>query len=348
MTAVAERIAVVLFNLGGPVGPEGVRPFLRSLFGDPAILDLPDLVRAPTASILASLRLKAAKTNYAMMGGGSPLLAQTRAQAAALEGKLLDVLAPARARVFIAMRHASPLTQETAAEVAAFDPDEIVLAPLYPQYSTTTTRSSLRVWKECYRGRGSSRALCCWYDNAGLIEAHVELIIETWEKAGGPPVRLLFSAHGLPLSVVAGGDPYQWQVEATCAQVARRLGPSWDWQVCYQSRVGPMRWLRPSTPEAIAKAAADGLGVIVDPIAFVSEHVETLVELDHDYRRLAAAACAAPYLRVPAVRTSAAFIAGLAGAVARALERSWDGPDGAPCPDRFSRCGRARVADAVP
>lgn len=347
MTVAAARIAVVLFNLGGPEGPEGIRPFLESLFGDPAILALPNLVRKPAAWVLAGSRLKAARANYALMGGGSPLLSQTVAQAASLETELCRLLAPARPKVFVAMRHAPPLTDETAAQVAAFDPDEIVLAPLYPQYSTATAGSSLRAWKEGYRGRGASRAICCWYDNPGLIEAHVELITGTWERAGQPPVRLLFSAHGLPLRIVAGGDPYQWQVEATCAQVAARLGPSWDWQICYQSRVGPMKWLGPSTPEAIVKAAADGLGVLVDPIAFVSEHVETLVELDHDYRRVASAAGAAPYLRAPAVAASAVFIAGLAGAVARALERRWDGPDGAPCPTGLGRCGRAAVAEVA-
>lgn len=347
MIAAAERIAVVLFNLGGPDGPEGVRPFLQSLFADPAILALPDLVRRPAAWALAASRLRAARANYARMGGGSPLLSQTLAQAASLETELCGLLAPARPKVFVAMRHAPPLTKGTAAQVAAFDPDEIVLAPLYPQYSTTTTASSLGAWKEAYKGRGTSRAICCWYDNPGLIEAHVDLITGTWERAGRPPVRLLFSAHGLPRNVVAGGDPYQWQVEATCAEVAARLGPTWDWQICYQSRVGPMKWLGPSTPEAIARAAADGVGVIVDPIAFVSEHVETLVELDHDYRRVASAAGAAPYLRVPAVGTSVAFIAGLAGAVGRALERRWEGPDGAPCPTRLGRCGRAAGAEVA-
>jgi ferrochelatase len=347
VTAAAGRIAVVLFNLGGPEGPEGVRPFLQSLFGDPAILALPDLIRKPAAWVLAGARLRAARANYALMGGGSPLLSQTLAQAASLEIELLSLLAPARPKVFVAMRHAAPLADETAAQVAAFDPDEIVLVPLYPQYSTTTTVSSLRAWNGAYKGRGASRAVCCWYDNPGLIEAHVELITGTWERAGRPPVRLLFSAHGLPLSVVSSGDPYQWQVEATCARVAARLGPSWDWQICYQSRVGPMKWLGPSTPEAITRAAAGGLGVLVDPIAFVSEHVETLVELDHDYRRVASAAGAAPYLRVPAAGTSAAFITGLAAAVARALERRWDGPDGAPCPTRLARCGRAAVAEVA-
>ena len=153
-------------------------------------------------------------------------------------------------------------------------------------------------------------------------------------------MRLLFSAHGIPLSVAARGDPYGWQVEATCAAIAARLGPGWDWQVCYQSRVGPMQWLGPSTPEAIAAAAAEGLGVIVDPVSFVSEHIETLVELDRDYALLAMDAGAQCYLRAPTVSVAPTFIDGLAGAVERAVGRAGVCPDGKPCPSRLGRCGR--------
>jgi ferrochelatase len=347
MRDTAAKIAVVLMNLGGPVGPESIRPFLESLFGDPAILPLPGPLRRPLAWILASARLRTAKAHYALIGGGSPLLEETMSQAIALKTELLMLLDAADVEVFIAMRHAPPSTGATAIDVSEFEPDHVVLLPLYPQFSTTTTASSLSAWQAMYTGPGENHPICCWYDNPGLVEAHAELIDRTWKAAGSPKVRLLFSAHGLPKSVIEGGDPYQWQVEATCAQVAARLGPSWDWQICYQSRVGPMKWLGPSTPEAIVKAAADGLGVLVDPIAFVSEHVETLVELDHDYRRVASAAGAAPYLRAPAVAASAVFIAGLAGAVARALERRWDGPDGAPCPTGLGRCGRAAVAEVA-
>lgn len=335
----AAKVAVVLLNLGGPEGSQAVGPFLRSLFADPAILGLPGPLQRPLAAVLARARLKSAIANYALMGGGSPLLSETRAQAAALQAVLDARLAPAKVEVFVAMRHAAPTSGETAAQVEAFDPQQVVLAPLYPQYSTTTTASSLKAWREVYRGRVPSRAICCWYDNPGLVSAHAALIERTWAAAGKPPVRLLFSAHGLPMNIVERGDPYPWQVEATCAKVAQSLGSSWDWQVCYQSRVGPMKWLAPSTPEAIGQAAGDGLGVLIDPIAFVCEHVETLVELDIDYRRLAEARGAAPYLRVPALGTSPEFIAGLADAIERALGRTLDGPDGVGCPLRFAHCG---------
>ena len=337
---VARRIAVVLFNLGGPDGPAAVRPFLENLFSDPAILSAPWLIRKPLAALIARARNKAAMANYALIGGGSPILPQTRAQALALEVALREAWPDRIVEVFIAMRYWRPMTQETARAVAAFAPDEVILAPLYPQYSTTTTASSLKAWREAYRGPGPTRAVCCWFENEGLIEAHADHIRQTWEAAGQPKVRLLFSAHGLPQKVVDGGDPYQWQIEATCSRVAAKLGPDWDWRLCYQSRVGPMKWLSPSTPQAITEAAADGLGILVTPIAFVSEHIETLVELDRDYGELAHRLNAAVYLRAPAPGTHPAFIAGLAGAVVRAFDRCVDAPDGGACPAGLSRCGR--------
>jgi len=333
-----RRVAVVLFNLGGPDRLADVRPFLRNLFADPAIIGLPAIVRLPLAEIVARAREKSATANYAAMGGGSPLLVQTLAQAQALEDTLRA--ADMAARVFVAMRYWRPLTDDTAEEVAAFAPDEVVLAPLYPQFSTTTTASSLAAWRSAYRGSGTVHVLCCWYDNPGLVEGHVDRILETWNKAGRPRVRLLFSAHGLPQRIAYTGDPYAWQVEATCRAIADRLGEGWDWTLCYQSRVGPLKWLGPSTPEAITAAAAEGLGVLIDPISFVSEHIETLVELDRDYAALALRAGAPCYLRAPTVGVGVPFIEGLAVAVARALQRPGAAPDGAPCPAGLGRCGR--------
>ncbi len=341
MTAGQAKIAVVLFNLGGPDGPAAVRPFLEALFSDPAIIGAPAIVRRPLAALIARLRARSAIANYAVMGGGSPILPRTQDQARALEAELRRCLPGAQVEVFIAMRYWRPDARETARRVAGFAPDEVVLVPLYPQFSTTTTASSLKAWRAAYAGPGTSRAICCWFENPGLIDAHARRIRETWEAAGRPKVRLLFSAHGLPERIARSGDPYQWQIERTCAKVAARLGPGWDWRICYQSRVGPLRWIGPSTPEAIRAAAAQGLGVLIDPIAFVSEHVETLVELDRDYARLAKIAGAPTYLRAPTVDTLAPFIEGLAGAVERALSREGAGPDGAPCPASLTRCGRS-------
>jgi len=333
------RLAVVLLNLGGPDRPEAVQPFLKNLFSDPAIIDLPAIVRAPLAGVIAARRAPAARANYDLLGGGSPLLPETRRQAAALQTVLRSRLPSDEVRVFIAMRYWTPMAEETAAEVAAFGPDEVVLAPLYPQFSTTTTASSVKAWRDAYQGPGGQRTLCCWYANEGLVDGHVALIRKTWEAAGGPKARLLFSAHGVPERVIARGDPYQWQVERTCEAVVARLGEGWDWRICYQSRVGPLKWLGPSTPEAIAEAARDGVGVLVVPVAFVSEHVETLVELDRDYAQIARG-LGVPYLRVPALGTEPRFIGGLASAVERALGGVGVTADGSRCPGAFAGCGQ--------
>jgi ferrochelatase len=314
----------VFFNLGGPDGPDAVRPFLFNLFADPAIISAPTLVRLPLAALISTTRARSAKANYAMMGGGSPLLPETEGQARALEASLSERLPDIEAKVFIAMRYWEPFARQTAAKVAAFKPDEIVLIPLYPQYSTTTSASSLSQWNAVYRGPGRSHAICCYPTDAGLVAAHALRIEAAWEAAGSPDkIRLLFSAHGLPEQVVERGDPYQSQIEATAAAVAERLGPRWaDWRVCYQSRVGPMKWLGPTTLEMIEAAVTDGLGVLVVPIAFVSEHVETLVELDHDYAGKAAALGCSPYIRAPALGVETSFISGLADQVARAMDQT--------------------------
>ncbi|HZZ36536.1 MAG TPA: ferrochelatase [Caulobacteraceae bacterium] len=342
-----RRIAIVLFNLGGPDAPEAVRPFLQNLFSDPAIIDIPAIVRLPLASLIARRRERLAIANYAVMGGASPLLPQTEAQALALEAALTARWPDDEVRVFIAMRYWRPTSAETAAAVAAFAPSEVVLAPLYPQYSTATTASSVKAWRQAYRGPGAEHTLCCWHSDAGLIAAHAELIERTWEDAGRPRARLLFSAHGVPERTIAAGDPYQWQVETTCAAIAARLGEGWDWRICYQSRVGPLKWLGPPTPQAITEAARDGLGVIVDPVAFVSEHVETLVELDRDYAELAARLGAAPYLRVPTMGLTPVFIDGLANAVEKALGAPGVTAEGVSCPAGLSKCGR-RLAEVQP
>lgn len=312
----------MLFNLGGPDGPDSVQPFLFNLFKDPAIIGAPTLVRLPLAQFISRTRAKPAKANYAMMGGGSPLLPETEKQSRALKKALDTVLPDAEVRCFIAMRYWHPLTHETAKAVAAFGPDEVVLLPLYPQFSTTTTGSSVRAWTSAYKGPGRVSTVCCYPEAQGLVRAHAEAIRRTYEQAGRPQkVRLLFSAHGLPERVIEGGDPYQAQVEATAAAVAAALGDLLPWTICYQSRVGPLKWIGPSTAEAIEAAARAGEGVLVTPIAFVSEHVETLVELDHEYRELADAAGCPVFLRAPALGVADAFINALAKAVVGALGR---------------------------
>jgi ferrochelatase len=348
-----RRVAIVLFNLGGPDSLKAVRPFLFNLFNDPAIFGVPGPARFAAATAISTLRAPNARKNYEVMGGASPLLRETRAQARELGARFSE--SEVDARVFIAMRYWRPTTAAATKAVAGFEPDDVILLPLYPQFSASTTASSLKAWTDAYKGPGRVRAICCYPDDHGLVEAHARLIEDCWEKGGRPSnVKLLFSAHGLPEKAVAGGDPYQWQIERTAGAVVKRLaqGPCRDlpWQVCYQSRVGPLKWLGPYTPEAIEAAAHDGLGVIVSPIAFVSEHVETLVELDRDYAEVAEKAGAPVYLRVPALGVEPAFMDGLAGLVARALARPEgveSGCGGRLCPGGFGRCPATAPAQAL-
>ncbi|MES2833584.1 MAG: ferrochelatase [Pseudomonadota bacterium] len=334
------KIAVVLFNLGGPDDQASVRPFLFNLFRDPAIIGLPQPFRTLLARLISSRREKSAQANYALMGGGSPLLPETRKQAAALEAVLAARRPGDTVKTFIAMRYWNPLTEEAAAQVAAFAPDQIVLLPLYPQFSTTTTQSSLQAWEAAYAGPGVSRTVCCYPEGDGWIEAQAEAVRGKLAEAGVRPVRVLFSAHGIPESLIAKkGDPYQEQVERTCAAIAAKAGLT-DWTICYQSRVGPMKWLGPSTPEAIQAAARDGVGVVVQPVAFVSEHIETLVELDIEYAELAHGLGVTPYLRAPAVGVAPAFIGGLADAVTEALARTGAAPHGPGCRADWKACPR--------
>lgn len=336
-----SRLAVVLFNLGGPDGPEAVRPFLYNLFRDPAIIGAPALIRYPLAAFISATRAKGARANYALMGGRSPLLPETRRQAEALETELGRLRPGQESCVFIAMRYWKPFALETAREVAAFNPDEIVLLPLYPQFSSTTSASSLLDWERAYRGPGRSRTVCCYPTSGGVAEAHARAIRGVWEDAGQPEgVRLLFSAHGLPEKVVAGGDPYQVQVKATADAVSRLLPEFSDRVISYQSRVGPLKWIGPSTDDEIRRAGAEGRGVLVCPIAFVSEHVETLVELDHEYAELAHEAGCPIWLRAPAPGIDPAFISALGGAVTAALGREGGtAPDGDwTCPAGQGRC----------
>ena len=312
------RRAVVLMNLGGPDSPAAVRPFLYNLFSDPAIIDLPGPLRRPLAWLIARQRSRVAGEIYAHLGGGSPLLANTEAQSRALEAALGPEY-----RCFIAMRYWHPLTAQAVAAVKAWRPEEIVLLPLYPQFSTTTAGSSLAAWHAEAQRQGlacPTREAPPYPTEPGFIAALARHIDELLADVARPS-RLLLSAHGLPLKIVRKGDPYPEQIESTAAAVIDALEhrPE-DWRVCYQSRVGPLAWLGPSVDEEIRRAGQDGVGVVIAPISFVSEHSETLVELDRDYRRLAES-CGMPfYRRAPTVGTDPRFIAGLARLVRRETE----------------------------
>lgn len=340
------KLAVVLFNLGAPDRPEAVRPFLLNLFNDRAILDVPAPLRGLMARIIVARRASLAREIYGRLGGGSPLLANTMAQADALKAVLADL---GQVEVVPAMRYWHPMSDEAAETVGRLDAEEIVLLPLYPQYSATTTGSSQRAWATAARRCGlsvRSRAVCCYPVEPGFITAVAALIRPVYERAraagSAKPPRVLFSAHGLPKKMVERGDPYQAQVEMTAAAVVRALAiPGLDWRICYQSRVGPLEWIGPYAEQEIAAAGRDGVPLVVVPIAFVSEHSETLVELDITYREHAHKTGVLHYERVPTVGTHPNFIAGLAGLVRRALQQSAAvAPHGAIriCPPAGTRC----------
>ena len=338
------KLAIVLFNLGGPDSPEAVEPFLRNLFSDPAIISLPGIFRAPLGAFIAKRRGPVAREIYAKIGGRSPIVEETRAQAAALEAAL--AVHGHDAQCFIAMRYWKPFARDAARAVKAWNPDRIVLLPLYPQFSTTTTDSSLKDWRAAAKQAGieaPTTRICCYPWEEGFITSKAKLIAAALaKKKPAVDYRLLLSAHGLPKRTVSKGDPYQWQVEKTAAAIVDRLGiNNLDWQVCYQSRVGPLEWIGPSTDSEIRRAGDEGKGLIVVPIAFVSEHSETLVELDIEYGKLARESGVADYIRVPTVGIEPGFIAALAGLASRAASGETVvtcGP-GRICPKQYSRCG---------
>ena len=331
------KLAVVLFNLGGPDSPQAVEPFLRNLFSDPAIIALPTLFRIPLAWFIAKQRAPIAQHIYSQIGGRSPIVEQTQAQARALE-QVLSAQGH-EARAFIAMRYWKPFSDETARAVKAWAPERIILLPLYPQFSTTTTASSLEDWNraaaQIQLDVPTSR-VCCYPWDAGFIDALATSVRESFAKAKPDlQYRLLLSAHGLPKRTIARGDPYQWQVERTAAALVERLAiPDLDWRFCYQSRVGPLEWIGPATDTEIHRAGADGKGVIVAPIAFVSEHSETLVELDIEYAKLARDAGVPDYIRAATVGTRPEFIDGLADLVEKAIS------------GQVANCGAGRLCPA--
>jgi ferrochelatase len=337
------KLAVILFNLGGPDSPEAVEPFLRNLFSDPAIISLPAIIRLPLARWIARRRAPVARKIYDQIGGSSPIFAETRRQADALQAALSGDGVEAKA--FVSMRCWHPFSDGAARAVAAFNPDRIVLLPLYPQYSTSTTASSVKDWhraaKKAELAAPTSR-VCCYPWEQGFVAASTAKIREA--MAGAPAdisYRLLLSAHGLPKRMIDKGDPYQWQVEQSAAAIVKALDmPQLEPVVCYQSKVGRLEWIGPATDVEIRRAGADGKGVIAVPLAFVSEHSETLVELDIEYRHLAAEAGVPDYRRAATVGAHSDFIQGLAGLVRGALDgKTVTCGDGRICPPNHKRCG---------
>lgn len=320
---------------------ENIRPFLYNLFSDPAIIKLPALLRKPLAKFISWRRAKgAAKEIYQQLGGKSPLLEQTQAQAQALEAALGEGY-----KLFVCMRYWHPMSDSVARNVKAWEPERIVLLPLYPQYSTTTTASSLADWKRVADKIGlaaPTTTLCCYPTEQRFVAAHIKLIKDAYWKASehGKP-RILFSAHGIPERIAATGDPYGWQVKETAAAVVRLMAmDDIDYTVCYQSRVGPLKWLAPYVEDEITRAAKDGVPVVAVPVSFVSEHSETLIDLDIKYRELAEKEGVPGYQRVPALSCDPLFIESLAELCKAAVKSDGicSSAGARLCPRQFAQC----------
>lgn len=305
-----SKTAIILFNLGGPDNPDAVQPFLFNLFNDPAIIGAPGIIRRALASFISWRRAPVAQEIYNEIGGKSPILEQTEAQRVALEDALID---EGEAKVFTCMRYWHPMSEEVVEQVMVYAPDHVILLPLYPQFSTTTSQSSFDDWERAAEDAGMNiptTKICCYSDQQSFINAHGALLRDTYfEVAATARPRILFSAHGLPEKIIEKGDPYQWQVEQTAERIVKlMMFDQLDYVVCYQSRVGPMKWIGPSTEDEIIRAGKDGVPIILVPIAFVSEHSETLVELDIEYKELADDHNVVGYHRIPALGTQPHFI----------------------------------------
>jgi ferrochelatase len=341
----SRRVAIIVFNLGGPDSQQAVRPFLFNLFNDRAIIGVPQPFRFLIAQLISLSRAKLAKKNYALMGGGSPILPETQKQADALEAAIGKRVSNVTFRCFPAMRYWRPFVKDAAKAAEAWGATDAVLLPLYPQYSSTTTASSLAAWKRV--SNLPAATICCYPASAGLAQAHADAILKAWADAGSPPSpRVLFSAHGLPQNVIDRGDPYQWQIEQSVAAVRTLLPASWDARTCYQSRVGPLKWLGPSTEHEVRAAAKDGTGVIICPIAFVSEHVETLVELDIEYADLAKSLGLPFCLRALTPGAAPRFIDALAGLVEQATQapgKMQSEGGGRLCPAQWGLCAQRKA-----
>lgn len=320
------RVGVLLLNLGGPDRLEDVRPFLYNLFSDPEIIRLPvPWLQSPLAWLISTLRASKSQENYKKIGGGSPLRRITEAQARALEALLNQN--GQEATIYVGMRYWHPFTEEAIARIKRDKPEKLVILPLYPQFSISTSGSSFRVLERMWNADPDLQAIPytvipSWYDCPGYLQAMAKLIGEKIDGLEHPDTaHVFFSAHGVPVSYVEeAGDPYQKEIEACTDLIMQTLGRSNEYTLAYQSRVGPVEWLKPYTDEAIEELAEKGVKqLVVVPISFVSEHIETLEEIDIEYREVAEEAGIETFARVPALDTEPMFIQALADLVMKAL-----------------------------
>jgi len=335
--------AVILFNLGGPDKLENVEPFLFNLFNDPAILNLPTFLRYPLAKLISNRRAPVAKKIYEELGGASPILKLTKEQSDALEKKINQDQEIDEYKCFIVMRCWHPRAEQVIKEVQFFNPEEVILMPLYPQYSAATSGSSIKEWKDvCKKNqyKVKTSTICCYPTDQNFVKAHTKEILKKIKDLKN--FKLIFSAHGLPEKNIKKGDPYQWQVEQSVKKIVEELNiENLDWILSYQSRVGPLKWIGPSTEDIIIKNSKIGKHIVLVPIAFVSEHSETLVELDIEYKELADANGCKNYTRVPALGTNEDFIKTMSDLIIKKNEYEFnDGlyPPKIQCPLEFKKC----------
>ena len=335
--------AVILFNLGGPDKLENVEPFLFNLFNDPAILNLPTLLRYPLAKLISNRRAPTARKIYEELGGSSPILKLTKEQSFALETKLNQTQKEDKYKCFIIMRCWNPRAKDVIKDVQLYNPDEVVLMPLYPQYSAATSGSSFKEWKDVCKKNNyhvKTSTICCYPTDQNFINAHTKEITKKIKDLKN--FKLIFSAHGLPEKNIMKGDPYQWQVEQSVKKIVESLGDeNLDWILSYQSRVGPLRWIGPSTETIIIKNSKIGKHIVLVPIAFVSEHSETLVELDIEYKEIANANGCKNYTRVPALGINEDFIKAMSDLIIKKNEYKTNEnlcPPKIQCPSNFKKC----------
>ncbi len=337
------KIAVILFNLGGPDKLDNVEPFLFNLFNDPAILNLPSFIRYPLAKLISKKRAPISKNIYKEIGGSSPILKLTQDQADSLEKSLNNNQKSFDYKVFITMRCWHPRASKTVKMVKDFNPSEIVLLPLYPQYSAATSGSSILEWKEIAKKNNlniNTSIICCYPEDDKFIKAHTEIIRKKIEGINN--FKLIFSAHGLPEKNIKNGDPYQWQVEQSVKKIMEGINDiNIDYVLSYQSRVGPLKWIGPSTEGVIVENSKKGKHLVIVPIAFVSEHSETLVELDIEYEKLARKNGCKNYTRIKALGINEYFIESLSDLILYKDHYKFKDnlyPPKTRCPSNFTKC----------
>ena len=321
------RIGVLLLNLGGPDRIEDVRPFLYNLFSDPEIIRLPiKALQKPLAWFISTARAKKSQQNYLEIGGGSPLRKITEAQGEALEKKLVELNQDAK--IYIGMRYWHPFTEEAIAKIKQDRIEKLVILPLYPQFSISTSGSSFRILEEMWAtdpdlSKIDYTLIPSWYDHSGYLQAMADLIAKELAKLEHPDqAHIFFSAHGVPQSYVdEAGDPYQREIEECTRLIMQTLDRPNEHTLAYQSRVGPVEWLQPYTEEALKELGEkQAENLLVVPISFVSEHIETLQEIDIEYREVAEEAGIKNFYRVPALNTHPGFIKSLADLVIESLD----------------------------